>query len=319
MGSVDRFLVDNGAGYRLSLTRVRGDRTTGARPVLIVPGYGMNSFIFDFHPRGPSLVACLAARGLEVWTVDLRGQGRSIRTGKTTTHGLAELAIDDLGIAIRHVLSNTTTDARTIDLVGASLGTALSFAHVACVPEAPVHAIVSMAGLVTWKEAHPVVRLAFGSPRLAGMVRIKYTRNFARVGLPILAKVAPQLLSIYLNHRSTDLSRAAEMAQTVEDPHPILNREIAEWLARGDLVVRGVNVSRALGTLTHPFFCVVANNDGVVLPATSRHTYDVIGSTTKKLLLVGDRERPIAHGDLFVCTDAQTLVFAPVADFLLGV
>lgn len=315
----DVHLVDNHAGWRLALKRTRRSETSSSRPVLIVPGYGMNSFIFGFHPRGPSLVESLAERGLEVWTVDLRGQGRTVRTGGGHRYGMAELAIDDLGVAIAHVLASTTTGQRKVDLIGCSLGAALAFAHVASRPEAPVHAMVSMAGLVTWRAAHPVVRLAFRSPRLAGMVRFRNTRRLARVALPVLAKVAPGVLSVYLNHTSTDLSQAARMVQTVEDPHPVINREIAEWIARGDLVVRGVNVSQKLAELRHPFFCVVASDDGIVLPETSRHTYDVIGSETKLLLEVGGKEMRIAHGDLFLCTGAQTKIFTPIADFLLGV
>jgi pimeloyl-ACP methyl ester carboxylesterase len=321
----DHFLVDNRAGWRLSVTRHRARgraaRTAQAksRPVLVVPGYGMNSFIFGYHPKGPSLVECLAARGLEVWTVDLRGQGRSIRARGTNRYGMAELAVEDIGAAIAHVLAVSETGARAVDLLGCSLGAALAFAHVAVVPEAPVHAIVSMAGLVTWRTSHPVVRFAFGSPRVAGLLRLKNTRSLARVALPVLSKVAPSLLSVYINAQSTDVSDAARLVQTVEDPHPIINREIAEWIRRGDLVVRGVNVSRKLPEMRHPFLCVVANHDGIVLPETARHTYDVIGSETKKLLLVGEDEMPIAHADLFVCTGAQERIFAPVADFLLSV
>jgi alpha-beta hydrolase superfamily lysophospholipase len=278
----------------------------------------MNSFIFGFHPKGPSLVETLASRGLEVWTVDLRGQGRSIRARGTNRYGIADLAIDDLGATIQHVLANTFTGAKTIDLLGCSLGTALAFAHVACVPEAPVHAMVSMGGLVTFKNVLPVVRFAFGSPRVAGLLRIKNTRRLARVALPFLSKVAPSLLSVYLNARSTDLSQSERMVQTVEDPHPVINREIAEWIQRGDLVVRGVNVSQMLPSMHYPFLCVVANHDGIVLPETSKHTYDVIGSKHKELLLVGEDEMPIAHADLFLCTGAQERIFAPIADFLVA-
>lgn len=312
-------LVDNRAGWRLSLTRFRAENGAKGRPVLIVPGYGMNSFIFGFHPNGASLVESLVERGLEVWTVDLRGQGRSIRARGSLRYGIADLAIDDIGVAIRHVLASTGTGAQQVDLVGCSLGAALAFAHVACVPDAPVHAIVSMAGLVTWKDAHPLVRFAFGSPRVAGLVRFKNTRRLARVALPVLAKVAPSLLSIYLNHQSTDLTQAARMVQTVEDPHPVMNREIAEWIRRGDLVVRGVNVSRALERMRHPFMCVVAAHDGIVLPATARDMFDVIGSEEKELLVVGDDTLRIAHGDLFLCHGAQERVFAPIAAFLARV
>ena len=319
--AAEQYLVDNRAGWRLAMSRTRptGGAPHAARPVLIVPGYGMNSYIFGFHPRGPSMVDCFSARGLETWTVDLRGQGRSIRARGNNRYGLADLAIEDLGAAIAHVLANTQTGASTVDIIGCSLGTALAFAHVASVPTAPVHALVSMAGLVTWKGAHPLVRFAFGSPRLVGLMRLRNTRQLARFALPVVAKVAPSLLSVYLNHQSTDLSQASKMVQTVEDPHPVINREIAQWIKRGDLVIRGVNVSQKLPELKNPFFCVVANDDGIVLPVTSRHTYDVIGSETKRLLLVGDPEQPIAHADLFLCNGAQERIFAPVADFLLEV
>lgn len=315
--NVDRFLVDNRAGWRLAVTRYRPAREPKGRPVLIVPGYGMNSYIFSFHPNGPSMVESLAARGIETWTVDLRGQGRSIRARGHHRYGIGDLAVEDLGAAIAHILANTATRATKLDLVGCSLGTALAFAHVAVVADAPVHALVSMAGLVTWRDAHPLVRFAFGSPRVAGLMRMKNTRRIARFALPVVSKLAPSLLSIYLNERSTDLSQSARMVQTVEDPHPIINREIAEWIRRGDLVVRGVNVSARLPELKHPFFCVVANDDGIVLPATSRHTFDAIGSTHKDILFVGDADMPIAHADLFLCKGAQPRVFAPIADFLL--
>lgn len=315
--NVDRFLVDNRAGWRLAVTRYRATREPKGRPVLIVPGYGMNSYIFSFHPNGPSLVESLAARGIEVWTVDLRGQGCAIRARGHHRYDIGDLAVEDLGATIAHILANTTTRATKLDLVGCSLGTALAFAHVAVVADAPVHAIVSMAGLVTWRDAHPLVRFAFGSPRIAGLMRVKNTRRIARLALPVVSKLAPSLLSIYLNERSTDLSQSARMVQTVEDPHPIINREIAEWIRRGDLVVRGVNVSARLPEMTHPFFCVVANDDGIVLPATSRYTFDQIGSAHKDILFVGDPGMPIAHADLFLCNDAQPRVFAPIADFLL--
>src|SRR5882762_10316904 len=121
----DHFFVDNRSGWRLSVSRLKTRGGVRGRPVLVVPGYGMNSFIFGYHPKGPSLTECLAARGLEVWTIDFRGQGRSIRARGTNKYGLADLAVDDLGSAIAHVLAETATGQRKIDLIGCSLGAAL--------------------------------------------------------------------------------------------------------------------------------------------------------------------------------------------------
>lgn len=320
MSAHEIHLVESAPGWRVALKRIThaSPGARKARPVLLVPGYGMNSFIFGFHPRGPSLEESLAARGLEVWSVDLRGQGLSEgRPNASRDYGMADLAVEDLGAAIRGVLARTETGHREIDLIGCSLGTALAFSHVACVPDAPVRALVAMGGLVTFVRAHPLVRTLFASRRVAGLVKMSGTRKLAGTALPLLARYAPRALSIYIHPSSSDVSHHAKMIQTVEDPVPTINREIAEWIRRRDLVVRGVNVSRALRDMKHPFMCVVAMQDGVVLPETSRATYDEIGSSDKELLLVGHESWPIAHADLFVSTGAQERIFAPIADFLV--
>jgi pimeloyl-ACP methyl ester carboxylesterase len=309
--------IDNGAGWRIAVKRVSPPTKSDARPVLIVPGYGMNSFIFGFHPRGLSLEAYLASRGLETWSVDLRGQGRSVKEHGSEAYGLGELAVDDLSCVINHVKGATRTGREEVDLIGCSLGAALAFGHLACVPEAPVRCVVSMGGLVTWVKINVALRAAFSWPWLVGKVRMKDTRRLAGKALPALVKFAPRLLSIYLNAKSTDISKHELMVQTVEDPNPHVNREIAEWIKRRDLIIRGVNVSQALRRMKYPLLCVVANNDGIVPPETARAIYDVIGSTDKALLEVGGIHDPIAHADLFLATGVQERVFKRVADFLL--
>jgi pimeloyl-ACP methyl ester carboxylesterase len=317
---VESFYVENKNGWRLHMRRAPA--ATGAqgdgvrpRPALLVPGYGMNSFIFGFHPRGPSLMDHLASRGIDAYTIDLRGMGESARVGGSQSYGLAELAIADVGAGITAVRERTGSER--VDLIGCSLGAALAFAHVACVPDAPIGSIVSLAGVVTWKKVHPLVKAAFFSPELAGRVPFKNTRKTARLLLPILAKVSPRLLGIYINEKSTDLSYADEMVKTVEDPVPQINREISEWMRRKDLVVRGINVSRALRDMKHPFLCVAGDGDGVVPKETCAATYEAIGSTMKEMIVVGGHEDPIAHGDLFLCNGAQERVYEPVASFLL--
>jgi alpha-beta hydrolase superfamily lysophospholipase len=147
---------------------------------------------------------------------------------------------------------------------------------------------------------------------------MKDTRRLASRAFPALVRFAPQLLSIYLNATSTDTSQAAVMIQTVEDPNPYVNGEIAQWIRRRELVVRGVNVSQKLREMTYPHLSIVAMNDGIVPPATSRAVYDQIGSKNKSLLEVGTADLPIAHADLFLSTGSQEKIFAPLARFFLS-
>ena len=276
----------------------------------------MNSFIFGFHPRGNSLEGYLASRGYEVWSVDLRGQGRAIRDHGSAEFGLEDLAVHDLGCAIAHVLRRTEAQTKTIDMLGCSLGAALALGHLAVERNAPVHSLVTVGGLVRWVDLHPLVRVAFSSPWLVERVRVSNSRQLARFALPALARIAPSILSAYLTPKSSDISRADLLVQTVEDPHPRVNADIARWIQSRDLILRGVNVSQAMGNMAHPLFCVVGKQDGIVPLRTARAVYDLMGSSRKTLHEVGDEVMPMAHADLFLAHGAEERVFEPIAAFL---
>jgi len=315
--------VDDGAGWELMVRRTAPAKPSRARPVLIVPGYGMNSFIFGFHPAERSLEATLAAQGLTVYAADLRGQGRARATRDVDDHyGMAELAVDDVGAVIDFVREREGADQ--VDLVGCSLGTALAFGYLAHRGSDAVGSFVSLGGLVRWVEIPTLLRVAFASPAVVGLVKMRGTRDFARRALPIVTRAFPRLLSLYVNPASSDLARAEEICETVEDPHPIINREIAEWIARRDLVMRGVNVSAEIESMANPLLCVVAKDDGIVPEATARDVYERIAkrsaneSRDRELLVVGgERDLPIAHADLFLSRGAERRIFEPIARFLL--
>jgi pimeloyl-ACP methyl ester carboxylesterase len=317
--------VDNGAGYELAVRRTaHGPPARGARPVLIVPGYGMNSFIFGFHPAERSLEATLAAHGLVVYSADLRGQGKTRATpGASDAYGMAELAVDDIGVVVDFIREREGADR--VDLIGCSLGTALAFGYLAhrasSAPRArdTVGSFVSLGGLVRWVEIPTLLRIAFASPTLIGLVKMRGTRQVARRALPFIATKVPRLLSLYVNPSSSDLARAEEIVETVEDPHAGINREIAEWIGRRDLVLRGVNVSAAIESMRHPLLCVVAKDDGIVPEATARDVHDRMGAVRREMLVVGgDPAHPIAHADLFLSTGAEERIFRPIARFLLA-
>lgn len=310
--------VPNGDGWELALHQTWDDErlVAGRRPVLIVPGYGMNSFIFSYHPRGASLEGFLAAAGFEAWRADLRAQGESSSVGGTDHFGLADLALVDLGAAIDAVLAKSNTGADRVDVIGASLGGTLLFIHVTLERHHRVGSMVAMGSPVRWVKIHPAIRLAFRSPLLVGAVRFRGTRKLVEKLLPLLAKRVPWLLSIYMNPGATDLSAAREMARTVEDPSRRINRQLAHWINARDLIVRGVNVAEALREVERPLLCVLANGDGIVPRETALFPYQQIGSPLRATLEVGTETLRLAHADLFVSNEAHARVFDPIARWL---
>jgi pimeloyl-ACP methyl ester carboxylesterase len=312
--------IPNGDGWHLSLFQSWDEArfAPGRRPVLIVPGYGMNSFIFSWHPHGLSLEGYLARAGFEVWRVDLRGQGGARSVGGGDVYGLEDLAVTDLGATLDAVLDRTRTGASRVDVLGASLGGTIMFAHMVLNPSHVIGATVALGSPVRWVEIHPVLKLAFSSPALAGMVRFRGTRKFAGFALPHLARHLPWLLSVYMNPDLTDTRAAGEMVKTVEDPNRHVNRQIARWIRDKDLILHGVNVSDGLRAIEAPLLCVSAWGDGIVPRPTAEFPYAAVGSPVKKLIQAGAPDLAMAHADLFISSESEARVFAPIAAWLLA-
>lgn len=313
--------VDNRAGWRLEIKRYADPARLdpSRRPVLMIPGYAMNSFILAFHPRGESVVEYLVQDGLEVWTCNLRGQGNThALTSDRRRFGLGELALVDLPAVFDHVLEHTRTDADRLDPIGCSLGASILYAYLAHHGEDhPLGRIVSLGGPLRWDDVHPLLNVAFSSGRLAGALRLRGTRRIARLALPVV-KRAPALLSVYMNARHVDLSAADQLVNTVENPIPWINRQIARWVRNRDLVVRGVDVTEALRSVDDlEALCIYANADGIVPPAAAASLVDVWGDRVRTLE-VGDDDRWYAHADLFIGDGCQDTVFEPLRGFLAG-
>jgi hypothetical protein len=119
-----------------------------------------------------------------------------------------------------------------------------------------------------------------------------------------------------MNTANVDLTVADQMIQTVEDPHPRVNSDIAKWLNASDMILRGINVTEALAERREPLLIVLANRDGIVPPAAALSVRDAWGGTDLSTLRIGDDERWYAHADLFVGHEAPTQVFEPIRRWL---
>ena len=309
------FRVTTPDGWSLELKQSRPtEPAPGQPPVLFVPGYGMNDFILRFHPTGESMIGHLVAGGLEVWSVNLRGQGRSRSTRRSpASFGLREQALVDLPTAIDFVRAHS--GSAVVDLVGCSLGATVVYGYLAHHPsDAPVRAITTIGGPLRWEAVHPLLRIAFRSSRLAGAVPIRGTRRAAKLILPI-ARRFPPLLLIYATPSRIDLSQVNQLTQTVEDPVSQINAEMARWLRSTDLILDGRNVTEALGAVDRPVLCIVGNQDGIVPPSTALAVRDAMPGRVD-VLAVGDRSTRYAHADLFISEGVQEAVFEKMLQWL---
>ncbi len=305
-------------GWSLRLRRTLSPRhfDPATKPLLIVPGYGMNSFIFSYHPRGTSMERCLAEGGYEVWAMDLRGQGPSHREHpRAGSVSLANYIAVDVPAAVERVLASTKTGARALTMIGCSLGGSVAYGYLALSGARRVAGLIAMGAPLRWTEVHPLIKLVFSSPALAGMVRISNTRAILETAFPLLRRV-PSLLGLYMNADTIDVQCMNEMTVTVEDPDPRVNRDIARWIRRGDLVVSGVDVTDALARIDIPLLVVLSNKDGIVPPQTALSVRDAWGGQDIEVLEAGDRDNWYAHANLFVANCAPERVFTPIISWL---
>jgi poly(3-hydroxyalkanoate) synthetase len=310
--------ANNRDGWGLELHQYWDPEThdPGKRPVVMLPGYCMNTFILNFHPNGDSMVRYLARGGFEVWTANLRGQGDSRRYAGKRKFGFRELCLVDIPVVLDTVLNRGHSERDDVSVIGCSLGATFAFGYLAHhLDNNPVGAVVSLGGPLRWEKAHPLLEVAFASAQIAGMIRFRGTRQLARFALPIAQKV-PSVLAIYMNTEHIDLEVADELVKTVDDPVPHLNRQIAHWITTRDLYVAGVNVTRAMKHIHVPLLCVAANRDGIVPPETAVSAMNAFGTDDVEVLRVGDRDNWFAHADLFVNDEAAERVFEPLRMWL---
>jgi pimeloyl-ACP methyl ester carboxylesterase len=160
-----------------------------------------------------------------------------------------------------------------------------------------------------------MVRALASFPPLYRAVRLRGTRRMACRVLPLAARI-PGALHPYLHPAICDLSDPAALCQTVEDPVPRVNEEIARWIRDRDFTHGGRNLTADAGSIRHPLLTIVANADGIVPPETARSGHEVVASEHRHVIVAGDAKRPMAHGDLFVSDLAEAAVFGPLADWL---
>lgn len=302
-------------GWTLLMRRgTLGGRASGGTPVLLVPGFGMNSSIFTWHPGGPSLMEFLLRAGFDPWTVDLRGtrSSRPPRAGARVR--LADQAFLDLPAAAAHVLRHTG-HAR-LHALGCSLGGALLYAW-AGRSSAPIERWVTMGSPLEWQDQSALLRLFAAAGPLARWVPVRGSAAAARVALPFARALVPELLSMYLNPRLTDTRDHGPLIATVEDPHADVTASLARWMRHGRLVLGGHDVSAGLRAAAHPLLLVYATGDGVCPPAAARAARHRTGGPVSELAVSHDIER-VSHVDLFLGGHVHTQVYAPIANFLHG-
>ncbi len=310
--------VSNDTGWRLALKQTIDPvrHNPSLRPLVLIPGYGNNAFMFAYHPRDISMEEYMAEKGFEVWSLSLRGQEPSRREGGSREYNISDVATIDLPVAIDYILANNISGSEKVDIIGASLGGTFVFVYLTLMESRKVGSLVAIGSPLRWVEVHPLVAVMFCSPWLVETVKINHIRTFYRYALPVLTR-APYLLNMYIHPEIVDFSRPDMLARTVDNPSSRLNAEISRWLKTKDLIINGKNITKLMKNIENPLLCIYSNADGIVPGATAASVLDAVSSEVKTYFVTGDRDIHLGHADMFVSDYARPMVFRPIARWLL--
>ena len=259
---------------------------------------------------------CLAEAGFEVWSLNLRAQGGSRATSPAAEPpSFAAFAGVDLPAAVEFITRNSASTGHPISLIGCSLGGTIGYTYLALHPQqSRVGALVTIGSPIHWDRPPLLFKLLGVRPDLIERIKLRGSRAIVRAALPLLERM-PRLAHLYLNPAHVDLHALHELARTVENPQPRLNRELSEWLAAGTLTVRGRDIAEEVRKVTVPLLVTRANRDGIV-PTDSVASVRTRWGGRADELVVGTPEDWYSHADLFIGNEAPAKVFAPIAAWL---
>jgi len=324
-------------GWMLGIRRIRPDGPDPAKlPVVLCHGLGLNGTfwtITDDH-----LPAQLAARGYEVFIVDMRGSGASHRVGlpgqvnrflrQTPIRevGARDWDVDDEALydvpAILDYVRDQTGSDR-VNWVGHSLGGMLMFPYLELSPRADrIANFVDMGGVAIVVDTPDIREMRQASKGLLMLSRVLST---GRLGRPMMFGRLPGLEKVdrfYYTADNVDKRTVSRFyGYTLEDPGAGALKQLDPYLACGRMLSadRAIDYASGLDRITTPTLMVAGEGDVMADIPSSILTYNALGSPDKTLMRFGRLDGHVAdygHCDLVWSRNAPREVFPPLIDWL---
>jgi pimeloyl-ACP methyl ester carboxylesterase len=309
-------------GWRIAVLRYRPDKPSPHPPALLVHGIAANRYNLDLTDE-TSLAKHLQGRGFDVFVVELRGRGVSLRpklfSGLRYDWSFDDYAERDLPCAADIVMR--ATGATALHLVGFSTGALAAYAWLSDPHRSvEVASLVSIGGAASFKRLGKVL-----SGRLIRSFRFLRHRWILRVLAPISGYWHPSPLQIIHNPENLDGGIQRRIMVNM-----IANFSRNELLQYSDWILndafRSIDQRRdyraELSRITVPSLFLAGPRDALCSPDAVKDTHDAIGATDKRFVLCSRAQGMrvnYGHFDLVVGREAKEELFPIVSDWLASV
>lgn len=306
----------------IAMVRKRAQGSTATRAtLLLIHGYGQNRYAW--HLPGRSFTNYLAREGFEVYSMDLRGHGRSGHFGSARPRSPDEHVRNDVPTAVEEI--QRISGNHPIWLIGHSLGGLISYAAAPALSGA-------IAGIATFGSPYQFTKGTWALARMgelllfidgklwrqAGWLPLHLWGELMRIGRAFVESpvfplpfrgFAPHSMEaeIYAQHMALAMDRASIEVMT----H--MFRTVSERRAkrREDGGLGGFE--QAFEKLDLPLLVVAGSKDDLAPPAAVKPAYRLSGSSDKTY-----RVFDAGHIDLLVGKAAPRTTWPALASWLTG-
>ncbi|HZJ26174.1 MAG TPA: alpha/beta fold hydrolase [Acidimicrobiia bacterium] len=308
-------------GWNIGLYHYRPDGAARGLPVLLGHGLAGSRYIFDAH-EDYSMARALAARGLDVWLVDLRGRNASWPDGGPEPElqwTFDDFVFRDVPAVTDYVAAATGRDA--LHWVGTEMSGLALYATVISGSAPRLAGGVTMGSPAITPPEGEVPGVTTPFPQRSGT---RYPFSMVREVGPQLARDRSEVLdSSFLTTNTDWVVTARYFAHGVPDEATGIVDQFRDWMEHTTMRSVGHSVvwSDRLAEFDRPVLLIAGAADRQRPPAGVVSTHAALGSADRTLVVAGEASGwpiDVGHDDLLAGLTAPTHTFPLVADWLLA-
>lgn len=277
---------------------------------------------FDLDPA-VSVARHLAARGYDVFALDLRGAGdsRPASAGVARRWAFDDYLKSDVPAVLDHVAN--LTGERQVHWVGHSMGGLLGAAHLACGGSRDFASAVLVGSSLDYSSGTGFSRLL---PLTLVIDALPFVpvRALARASAPLAGRVSSPFEQFNVWRPNVEPHHWRRVCETVfHDVSPGVMQQLATALEPGGLssLDGKVRYKAGLKDVTAPVLCIAGDRDPQCPPAAARSTFEALGEASRRELWVMGSDAVggthYGHFDLLIGKRARDEVY-PVLERFLG-
>jgi len=314
-------------------------------PVILCHGMGYNAEFWDIGKKR-SFAKYLADRGFDVWSVSLRGGGKSSKTGLLAFRELLSLRPDDLSNVslstsklnwniddyIRYDVPATiakvkeVTGEPQVDWIGHSLGSMIVLAYLSSQEHnGEIGNVVAIApSCVHLKPQNAALDFVNKKKYIFDFGMLVNQKTLYKILAPFRGAVRDPLADLFYSKDNMDPGTISKLYNhVVENVSPGVMNQITLMLKEQYFVSadRKINYSEEMVKVTNPILFVAGRDDNLADPESVRYGYRKVSSADKSYLefsTLNGTKMDYGHNDLIIGKRVQDEVYPKLYNWLVS-